>query len=57
MVRVRRWLRLAWAFYGRRIRVVVIIALLFLAAIAFEVGEVLLPHKVLKIVKRRIGGR
>jgi hypothetical protein len=32
-------LRLEWAFYGRRIRVVVTIALLFLAAIAFEVGE------------------
>jgi hypothetical protein len=47
MARVRRWLRWEWAFYGRRIRVVVIIALVFLAAIGFEVGEALLPHKVL----------
>jgi hypothetical protein len=47
MVRARRWLRWEWAFYGRRIRVGLILALLFLAAIGFEVGEALLPHNVL----------
>jgi hypothetical protein len=44
MARVRRWLPWEWAFYGRRIRVGLIIALLFLLAIGFEAGEALLPH-------------
>jgi hypothetical protein len=47
MARIRRWLRWGWAFYGRRIPVAAVIALAFLAAIGFEVGEALLPHEVL----------
>jgi hypothetical protein len=44
---MQRWLRWEWAFYGRRIRVGLIVIVLLLAAIGFEVAEALLPHRVL----------
>lgn len=46
MHRVSRVLRMEWAFYGRRIRLAVILALAFAALVAFEIGEALLPHQV-----------
>jgi hypothetical protein len=41
-----RVFRMEWAFYGRRIRLAVIFGLAFVALLAFEIGEALLPHQV-----------
>jgi hypothetical protein len=46
MSRARRWLALEWAVYGRRVRVVFVVLVLFAAGLAFEVTEALLPHNV-----------
>lgn len=43
---VRYLLRLEWAIYGRRIRVALIVGVLFLALVVFTVAETLLPHSV-----------
>jgi hypothetical protein len=46
MRHLRYLLRLEWAIYGRRVRVAVLVGVIFLALVGFEIGEALLPHHV-----------
>jgi hypothetical protein len=43
---VRRWLALEWAVYGVRIRVTLVLLVIFGLLVAFQLGEALLPHHV-----------
>ncbi len=46
MQSIRRCLALEWAVYGVKVRIVVLILVIFGLLIAFEVGKALLPHHV-----------